>query len=450
MTLVAVQLETSFLLLTTSVLIPLNTTRVRMDLQVPLRIHEVLPGEIMAIIFEEHAKLKWRAPAIDGRVCRVWRQIVLNAPRAWSYLKIGFCKFRISDLLLWLARSRTAPLHITVCDSHILSNIWGLYEPLSTRIVSLRILRNNPSFFDGRDFPCMQHLDIKHSIVGFRSSPVSCGHMPNLRSLRLGPYVHAVSLDGLAPLKMLVLCDGKITSLSQHFSSLVSLTLETVELRDAISGSVDFPSLTYLSLYEMSHLTPHINAPCLITYHQCSSNPRKSFTAPLHSLVEYGLLSLGSYRLDLAEWHSFFPNISRLSIRTEARHLISFLGSLSIHPHLLPALQIISVWCFRGNSARITKQEQQTMKDLVQVRSVACHLDVALYFETEQPFQIPLFFGVRVSNPPDDLWLSDAHTRALLERWLSADFTSACVMQSTPQNKEGTLAFVLVIWIFYY
>ena len=42
------------------------------------------------------------------------------------------------------------------------------------------------------------------------------------------------------------------------------------------------------------------------------------------------------------------------------------------------------------------------------------------------------------------------------ERRLSAEFASARVMQSTPQNKEGTLgfvirlAFVLVIWIFYF
>ena len=365
----------------------------RMDSQAPLPIHEVLPGEIMAIIFEEHAKLKWRAPAIDGRVCRLWRQIVLNAPRAWTYLEFGSLRLRISGLLLWLDRSRTAPLHITIGRFFTLkfdANNRRLYESLYTRIASLRMFQNCYSFFDGRHFPCMQHLEVVGNHWSrFHSLSVWFGHMPKLRSLRLGRLPHVASLDGLSPLKVLALSNGTFTSLSQHSSSLISLTLHDVKLGDAISGSMDFPSLTYLSLHRMSDLKPHINAPRLVTYHEFSANAHKSFSAPLHSLVEYGLLALHHYIPDLTEWHNSFPNISRLSIRAGPPSLKSILESLSIHPHLLPSLQMISI----AHSRDFTKEEQGAMEDLVRVRSEACHLDVALYFETKQRFHIPLFFG---------------------------------------------------------
>ena len=371
----------------------------RLVLQVPLLIHEVLPNETMAIIFEEHAKLEWRAPAIDGRVCRLWRQITLNTPRAWSYLEIGCRKGLRLRISPWLDRSRTAPLHIRV-DENLTrrgeTNNGALYELLHeyhTRIASLRILGGIFSFFHGQDFPSMQHLEVVQSDwPDWPPPPCSFGHMPKLRSLRLDDFTG--SLDCLAPLKVLVLFRCTITSLSQHSPPLVSLMLDNVELGDPISGSVDFPSLTYLSLSNMSDLKPHINTPRLVTHHECSDNAHKLFSAPLHSLAEYGVWPPDDYRLDLTEWHHSFPNISRLSIWADPPVLISILDSLSIHPHLLPALQIISVRDLFVPDARFTRKEQGTMEDLVRVRSEACHLDVALYFETEEPFHIPLFFAM--------------------------------------------------------
>ena len=349
----------------------------------------------MAIIFEEHAKLEWFAPAIDGRVCRLWRQITLNAPRAWAYLEIGCRKGnRISDLFVWLNRSHTAPLHIRANKYFMRSddaNRWTLCELLHeyhTRIASLRMCEGSPSFLEGRDFPCMQHLQAMGT-----SLPLSWGHMPKLRSLHLANVTRAVSLDDLAPLKVLALFNGKFTLLSQHSPSLVSLMLSRVELGGAISDTLDFPSLTHLSLYNMTELKPHINAPCLITYHEYNPNTYKSFSAPVHSLVEYGLVSLDYHRPDLTEWHDFVPNISRLSIRASPPVLISILKSLSFSPHLLPALQMISVGHLWESGARCTKKEQGTIEDLVRVRSEACNLDVALYFEPEKPFHIPLFFA---------------------------------------------------------
>ena len=64
----------------------------RMDPVLPPSINDALPNEILATVFEEH-ELEWNAPAVDGRVCRLWRELVLITPRAWSYLHISRCEF---------------------------------------------------------------------------------------------------------------------------------------------------------------------------------------------------------------------------------------------------------------------------------------------------------------------------------------------------------------------
>ena len=85
--------------------------------------------------------------------------------------------------------------------------------------------------------------------------------------------------------------------------------------------------------------------------------------------------------IDLTGWHNAFPNISMLSIRLDSLDRISCLNSLSIHPHLLPALQMI---CSCG------VHKERAVEDLV---CKARHLDITLYFEPEKPFHIPLFLG---------------------------------------------------------
>jgi hypothetical protein len=78
-------------------------------------INDTLPEEILGAIFEDHAKLEGRAPVIDGRVCRLWRQIVLSSPREWAYLELFYYSgLLIGDYNLWLGWSGAAPLHIRV------------------------------------------------------------------------------------------------------------------------------------------------------------------------------------------------------------------------------------------------------------------------------------------------------------------------------------------------
>ena len=214
--------------------------------------------------------------------------------------------------------------------------------------------------------------------------------MPRLRSLRSGPIdISVVERSVLAPLEVLALWDTDSISLQRHFQSLTTLMLEAVTLRDAISDPVEFPSLTFLSLWNMPGLKPHLNAPCRTTYHEGGTTQSESFSAPLHSLVEYGIYGLES---SYSEWHLAFPNLSRLSIRTNPPTIISFLDFFSNHRHSFPLLQTISAGFI---SSRFTKAEREIMEAKVR------DLDVVLHLGAGASFHIPMFFG-DVSHRPSN------------------------------------------------
>jgi hypothetical protein len=380
-------------------------------------IHEVLPSEILATIFEEHAKYEWNAPAIDARVCRVWRKIVLNTPRAWRYLEILHYRLKgpsIRQFQSWLNRSGAVPLNIRVGIDIVIENWVGgraLYNLLSDyhmRIASLRMVSSSQYLFEGREFPCLRLLDISswYLLYGDSSTIQFCS-LPELRSLRLGinpssvrnPIDTTVPLDNLPSMEVLVLCHTTCTSLAQHSPSLTTLMLNTLSLGDTISSPVDFPSLTYLSLYAVLGLKPHIKAPCLVTYHEGGATIYESFSTPLPSLVEYGLYDPDSGDSGPTRWHILFPNISRVAIRAFPHVLGSLLDSISAHLHFLLALRMISV----GNAGADIKFTEDQRTD-------ARHMGVALCFEKGSPFHIPMFFGAVSHRAIKWLVKSDART----------------------------------------
>jgi len=164
---------------TTTALIPIPN---QMDPVLSLVIHEILPTEILEMIFEEHAILEWEAPTNDGRVCRLWRQIVLNTPRAWAYLESrkNYAP-SMDEVRLRLHRSNQAPLHIDFrAKEHASQRLYELFNDHHTRIASMRMRYGSQTFFAKRDFPCMQLLDVGCWY------PVRWGSMPKLQSLLLG------------------------------------------------------------------------------------------------------------------------------------------------------------------------------------------------------------------------------------------------------------------------
>ena len=155
-----------------------------MDPGLSLAIHEVLPTEILEMIFKEHAMLEWEAPTIDGQVCRVWRRIVLSTPRAWSYFEIRDDPMpSMGEVRMRLHRSSSAPLHIDIrADEDTCQRFYDLFSDHHTRIASLRMRYGSQSFFERRDFPCMRLLDV------VRWCPIRWGSMPKLQFLLLGGH----------------------------------------------------------------------------------------------------------------------------------------------------------------------------------------------------------------------------------------------------------------------
>jgi hypothetical protein len=360
-------------------------------------INEILPDEILGAIFEEHAKLEWRAPVIDGRVCRLWRQIILSSPRAWAYLELKLNehpRHSSEEFVRWLRRSGAVPLHIRITPIHLRDGHWDqtlypIIHSVYNKIASLRMRLARLSFFSGQDFPCLRLLDVQRWTQwdNLPAATHQWGSMPRLRFLRLGATKDSVAPLDAPPLRILALYDTNCISLARHSRSLTSLSLQKISYTDTISGQVAFPSLTYLSLYYVGGLKPHINAPCLATYHEGGSTEMESFSAPLHSLLEYGVEPSISGDIDITRLHDSFPNITRITIRSYQPRLISFVAALAQHPDALPAVQTISA------EGMTTDEGKKVMEESIRARSEACQMDITLHF-TGPSYKPSLFFSM--------------------------------------------------------
>ncbi len=296
----------------------------------------------------------------------------------------------MDEVRLRLQRSSTAPLHINTREAgqNFCLMLYDLFSDHNTRIASMRTWYGSRSFFERQDFPCMRLLEVAHWY------PIRWGSMPKLQSLQLSDSQSGmVPLSELAPLKMLVLYGAKCTSILRHSQSLTTLMLNDVLFVDAISGPLTFHSLTYLSLFGVRGLKPHVKAPRLVTYHE-GDIVGESFNTSLLSLVEYGVYHAAARSLDPAAWHLTFPNIQRLAIRAKELVILSMVTFLADQPHLLPALKTISAGNIQEISYDIAEGIQEEIESLALVRNEACDGNVVVCFETRAPFKIPIFFGV--------------------------------------------------------
>ena len=361
-------------------------------------INEVLPEEVFGVIFEEHAKLEWRAPLIDGQVCCQWRQTILRSPRAWAHLEIG-ANFQSapSKLHQWLDRSGSAPLHIRA-----ISLIWGREEVLDQhcgRIESISLSGHCLAFLKNRSFPILQSLtieawNIKNLVIRWSAWRA----MPRLHYLRASHVsMDTLPLDLFLPLRVLALyvvndCDFTIRN-SSH--SLTSLILRCISLKYT-SESLEFPSLKFLSLFDVGNIKHRMNVPALTTYHEGGRIEEESFSMSLPFLIEYGISRIYSKSpLNVTRLHQCYPNISRLSVRAYPSDVKQFLHSLSRQPTTLPMLRILALGAayepkeYRG-------EDKDSMMDDVLVRNMASSVKMELCFDGMVRF--PLRFGnVRVT-----------------------------------------------------
>jgi hypothetical protein len=364
-------------------------------------INEVIPSDVLGIIFEEHAKLEWRAPAIDGQVCRFWRQTVIGHPRAWCYIEIGNrASPTTSDVQLWLSRSRAAPLYIDFKRGHYLDKLADLLRDHTIRIKSLRMFRAPYSLLAHHAFPQLEDLDVRRwswqasDRLMTPDSPWTWDPMPNLQTLR----IHCIelsteSLTGLPPLQVLSAYNSSCTSLIKNsHNTLTRLMLDDIRFEESGSSVIDFPSLTYLSLFEVMNLKPRMAPLSLRTYHEGGSTAGGPFPMVLPSVVEYGVYDHPTNFPEPTELNRVFPNLLRLSVRADSSSLPSILKSIANEPNCLPMLEAIAIGSFSKTSP-IPDTGLQEMEQLFSTRRTSNNTNIALLIEKEGSFHVPLFFG---------------------------------------------------------
>ena len=361
-----------------------------------LCINEALPIEMLGVIFEEHAKLEWQAPVKDGRVCRLWRQIMLHCPRAWAHLELDMIyEPDPSVLRLWLDRSGAAPLHIQA-DSYT-PNIDWLLDRHHERIESLIVDSGPYSMFENRSFPILQSLTVDYwNETGTHESP--WGAMPKLLDLRTCFInIDILPLSTFPPLRTLALhnVDSCDCLLRNSNNSLTSMMLEELSLDDT-SGLLDFPSLTFLSLYAVKNLKRRMRVPVLTAYHEGGGTEEEDFSTPLPLLAEYGIFQPESpppgLLCSVTKLHQCCPNLQRLSIRAYPPDFMSFLHSFVIQPTVLPVLSILAVGPSESGVS-YGKGLEDDIIDRITDRNITSKVKITVHFEDSEPFEVPLFFG---------------------------------------------------------
>jgi len=358
-------------------------------------INEALPEEVLRVIFEEHAKVEWNAPVIDGQVCRQWQQTILRSPRAWAHLDIAkFPKSSPSKLHQWLDRSGSVPLHVKVirCNQ-------GVEEVLDRHHKRIKAIEmagypTNVALLENRSFPILQSLDLTGQGPGCEIS-MRCHAwraMPELHSLR----AHFLSVDPLPsnafpPSRDLVLhaVEDFDCIIRNSYRSLTSLMLVFISLQYT-SETLEFPSLRFLSLYEANNVKHRMNVPALTTYHESGGVKEELFPMPLPSLIEYGfhghLLNAPPHVTSL---HEDYPNISRLSVRTRPDDAKRFCRLLCDQPTALPMLSIFAVGDKPGFND-YTREDERSMRNDVFERNTANSVKMELCFDGNR---VPLYFG---------------------------------------------------------
>jgi hypothetical protein len=362
-------------------------------------INEALPEEVLGVIFEEHAKLEWNAPVIDGQVCRQWQQTILRSPRAWAHLEIVE-NFRSapSKLHQWLDRSGSVPLHIEAINC-----IPGEEEAVDQhhkRIESIELSRRSRILaeFENWSFPILQSLSI--SDYGFDNPIVlwsAWRAMAELRSLRAS-HISFDALPSTAFPKLRVLAlylvNGCDYIIQNPLHLLTSLMLDGTSLQYT-SESLEFPSLRFLSLNLVKNVKHRMNVPALTTYHESLTEEKESFPMPLPTLVEYGIYGLKMERpFNVTRLHQQYPNISRLSVRASPSDVKLFIHSLCDQPTALSMLRILAVDA-AYSAEKCSGDDKNTMMNDVFARNMASSVKIELCFDGRT--RLPLYFGhVRV------------------------------------------------------
>lgn len=169
--------------------------------------------------------------------------------------------------------------------------------------------------------------------------------------------------------------------------------LDSLSLHDT-SGSLDFPSLTFLSLYAVMNLKHRMNVPVLTAYHEGGGTEDEEFPTPSPSLAEYGISSQAEVLPDVMKLHRYYPNLLRLSIRAIPSAVISFLDSfVTQSAAAVPMLGVLAVGTSDPELTYNNVYERDIMLRIAS-KNLTRKAKISVHFEDSARIEVPLFFGV--------------------------------------------------------
>jgi hypothetical protein len=355
-------------------------------------INEMLPTEILGLVFEEHTLLQWNAPAVDGLVCRLWRQIILDTPRAWSHITIRrWCaQPSVEALRLWMNRSRSSPLHLQSDRGG--EQLQRLVAQYHTSISSLRWIHADVEIFEDLSFPNLRSL---HIVVS-REGSSKLGTMERLDHLHLGSTrSNIVDIERVPPLKSLSAhysCPSRLLQHSQ--ATLTRLILKGMHIH--IPNALDLPNLCFLSVFKVIGIQSLFNAPKLEVFHEGGIKIGQLFSTPMTSVVEYGVYETNrSFKVDVA---TMYPNLRFLSLRLLSPHVVGYLKSFDSQEFengdRLSRLELVEFGYPGTRSSKFTAQEikslQERMVQIMEKRERGSGLKLQMSFGYGGPFKLPL------------------------------------------------------------
>ncbi|KAK6991787.1 F-box domain-containing protein [Favolaschia claudopus] len=269
-----------------------------------------LPNEIVSEIFihtlpvHPHPPLRGKncAPVSLTQICRKWREIALSTPRLWRAILLSYntgrpLKKQISNIKLWVERSRSCPLSITFSGgnaTHLLASI----APHRSRWehLDLDISPHDLAAIKG-DMPLLRHLSLTLE-DGFRGDEVSEGDRDTF-SAAAAPLLRSVELNHHAATRLLLpwaqITSLKVTlehvhecvtTLEQCSESLVHCDLCIRRSDRRVDDSADYASV--------STSLPRLESLVLSRHASCDRSPLlKLFDAPGLRRLEVSEAALG-------------------------------------------------------------------------------------------------------------------------------------------------------------
>jgi len=339
-----------------------------------------VPEDVFSIVFLECSRYDWKAPLVLGAVCRRWRDIMLNTPRAWALLQVTPTShtFHHKLLDLWLSRCGALKVHISlhpfappaavrvICRHEQNIRCLSLFnnsKHLQRRFTELEELRLGPddTYWAGSK-PKQREIIESNDVLRVggdkkkKNSLLNSKRFPKLLSLHLhspnSVTMESISRKGLFPplQKLHIHVSGPYwLRIIQHCAdTLITLIVEVPPDFEIDISTNDLPK--EITMHRLQHFAynnfatgdpgivpfPVLQTPVLECYEECNG---PGGVSPLHEdLASVTSLVLG--HPTAVDW-SKAPRVTYIRLRDMPAVIVHEMRALSTNVNLCPDLSAI-------------------------------------------------------------------------------------------------------------